>query len=112
MIGQTVQVRFPVEGEPDWSGNTVMELGDPVEVENVLVAPGEVADVTDSNRPDGVEVQQTLYFPKAYAGPSLKDAEVDAGLGFLKVIGVPSPYPPHLTPTDWNMTVKVGRIDG
>lgn len=112
MKGQSVQVRYLVEGEPDWGGNVTTSLSDPVEVENVLVAPGDVTDVDGSTRPDGVDINQTLYFPKTYIGPSLKDGEVDAGLGFLKVIGVPSPYPNNLTPTDWNMVVKVGRVDG
>ena len=111
MIGQTVQVRFPVEGEPDWGGNVAVSWSDPVDVENVLVAPGDVAEPWDTIRPDGVEVAQTLYFPKGFSG-DLRGAQVDAGLGWLDVIGQPGRYPPALTPTDWNMKVQVGRVDG
>lgn len=80
-------------------------------VENVLVAPGETADVADSNRPSGRVVRYTLHFPKGFSRP-LAGLKVKVRGDELAVIGDPKPYTPENCPGRWNLTAKVADVDG
>lgn len=81
-------------------------------VNDVLVAPGGMTDVVESNRPAGVEVQFTLHFPKGYPA-TLRGARVSVrGQEPLDVIGDPQHYTEENTPGRWSMPVEVGRTDG
>lgn len=81
-------------------------------VENVLVAPGPLADVADASRPEGTKVVFNLHFPKTFAG-SLRGASIKVRGGDpLGVIGDPQPYTSENTPGDWNMPVEVAKVEG
>lgn len=109
--GETVLVRREVEVGVDPFNSPITEWVEE-EVRDVLVAPGARSDVVDSTRPDGVEVQWTLHFPKSFVG-SLRGAEVSVrGQAPCPVIGDPQPYTIENTPTRWNRPVEVSRVDG
>lgn len=109
--GETVVVLREVEIGRDPFDAPIVDWVDEL-VPDVLVAPGARGDVVDSNRPDGVEVQWTLHFPKTFKG-SLRGAEVSVrGQAPCPVIGDPQPYTDENTPTRWNRPVEVSRVDG
>lgn len=79
-------------------------------VSNVLVAPGTLADLGE-DRPEGVEVNYTLYFPKTYTAP-LEGCEIFVRGEWIPVIGHPDSYDAGFCPTSWNRVVSVGRTHG
>lgn len=110
MKGESVQVkRFEATGSDPFGAPIVTEHVD--DVDNVLVAPGAVADLFESNRPDGVVVRYTLYFPKTFDA-SLEGCQVNVRGRWLNVVGDPDHYPADLTPGDWWMVVEVTDTDG
>lgn len=111
MKGETVVVSTRVQSGKDMFGNAIYEL-DSLEVDNVLVAPGEVDDVIESTRPEGSEIHYTLYFPKTFEWLGLENAEIEVRGESFKVIGRPNYWNPDVCPTDWNMVVKVGTTHG
>lgn len=111
MIGEAVEVIRTVEVGRG-PGNTPIYETEKETVDDVLVAPGSRSDVIDSNRPDGVDVQYTLHFPKPYDS-DLTGASISVrGEDPLDVVGSPRPYTLANTPTRWWMPVEVGRVDG
>lgn len=110
MIGETVIVEdFKPTGKDPY-GKPITTVFESV-ASNVLVAPGETDDVIESNRPDGVSVVYTLYFPSTYVG-SLEGKRVSVRGEWFSVIGSPRPYNPETTPTAWNMVAKVVKVNG
>ena len=112
MRGETVVVLRPNQTGTDPGGGPI--YGDPIEetVEDVLVAPGPLADVIDSTRPEGVRVAYNLHFPKTFSG-SLRGCEVRVrGSEELPVIGDPKPYTLENTPTRWWMPVELEAVHG
>lgn len=111
MIGETVTVyRREQTGEDD--------RGDPIfedvaqTVDNVLVAPGPLADMPDSVRPTGTLIAWNLHFPKTFSG-NLRGALVSVrGLDPAEVVGDPHPYTLENTPTDWWLPVELRRAEG
>lgn len=110
MRGETVTVAFREEKGRDEFNNVVYE-GIEEEVENVLVTPGEPADVIESTRPEGTDVSYTLYFPKTFSG-DLECGKVKVRGEWFDVIGHPDRFEESVCPTEWCMTVKVGKIHG
>lgn len=107
--GETVQVKtFEVTGFDRFNAPQTSEVVETVD--NVLVAPGSTQDLGE-DRPLGVEVKYTLYFPKTY-GKTLENAEICVRGEWLKTIGFSDVYDPSFCPTDWNMTVEVGEAHG
>lgn len=103
MRGITVEFRGPVgcelygepaEAETNSLGDPIAEMGEPVEVADVLVSAGAARDARESNRPDGIAVAWTLVIPRSFT-PSLRGCEV-------RVPGDPAWYPivgdPRATP--------------
>lgn len=80
------------------------------EVANVVVYPGETADL-DASRPNGVTVAFTTCFPKTYEGELRGCSVVVRGTEYA-VVGDPQRYSPENTPGDWNLTAEVTRTDG
>lgn len=110
MKGETVKVKTFVEVGADPFGKpTVSEKTETVE--NVLVQPGACADLTESNRPEGVKVKYTLHFPKTY-GKKLEGAKIEVRGDWYDVIGSPDHYTLENTPTAWWMPVEVKAING
>lgn len=112
MRGETVEVKTRAVGGTDPYGAPVKV--DSVEaVENVLVAPGECSDVVESNRPEGVRVAYTLFFPKTFTG-DLEGAQVRVrGKDpWLPVIGSPDVHTPENIPGKWWLRVEVAATDG
>lgn len=111
IVGESVVVERRVETGRD-PGNSPIYSWESEPVENVLVAIGTRADVSDSTRPDGVEVRFTLHFPKGYP-ETLRGARVRVRGGEpLNVIGDPAHYTEANTPGAWSMPCQVGRVDG
>jgi hypothetical protein len=111
MVGETVIVETRTDTGARDGMNAVIWNTDEVPVSDVLVEPGDGADRIESNRPDGVEVLYTLRWPKADAH-ALEHLRIKVRGEWLKVIGMPDRYAEPNCPTRWNMTVKVGRVDG
>jgi len=110
LIGETVTVRIPGTGEADPFGGTTTTWTEAT-VSDVLVQPGTSADLSDSNRPDGMTVDMTLHFPKTFA-QEMRGAEVVARGHVYTVVGDPQPYTVADCPTRWNYPVGVTRSDG
>lgn len=110
MQGETVTVMSRVLDGCD-SFNDPVYRHDEIDVDNVLVAPGAVNDALESTRPDGVEVNYTLYFPKTFDG-DLECAKVVVRGEALDVIGHPDRFDDSVCPTEWNMVVEVGVLHG
>lgn len=108
MVGETVYVETRTAGTPDRFNATTYTYSE-TQVDNVLVSPGTSQDVSDPNRPEGVVVHYTLYFPKTYTG-NLEGLRVKVRGQLYDVIGHPDRYYP--CPTSWDMTVMVGRVNG
>ena len=110
--GETVQVRTIGAGSEDEGGNVVIAFSDPVSVDDVLVAPGPCADITDSERPNGAKIRWTCYLPKSFTD-DLRGAQVSVrGGDWLDVIGIPGAYPESLTPGSWNRVAEIGEVVG
>lgn len=110
IAGTTVTVLIPTAASVDEFNNEALEWGR-LEVQNVLVAPADTADVVDSNRPDGNRARLILHFPKAFSA-SLRNCRVEVLGKVWEVEGDPQPFMPDLTPGVWNRPVKVVRVDG
>jgi hypothetical protein len=108
--GEQVIVQRRVVFGADAFNNITYETYD-TPVDNVLIAPGPRADLTDSNRPDGHLVKYTLHFPKTYTA-SLEGCRVQVKGEWLSVIGSPGWYDPELTPGAWNRPVEVEVVHG
>lgn len=109
--GRTILVRPCVYGGKDRYGNTIVEHGEPVEIDDVLIAPEDPASDIEDGRPYGVQVSATLYVPMGIDVAFRKALiEID-GVDF-DVVGDPMPYPPEITPGGRNLVVKVVRCDG
>lgn len=111
IVGETVVVEREQETGRDPGNNPIVETVRET-VENVLVAPGSRADVTESMRPAGVEVKWTLHFPKGYPA-TLRGARIQVrGGDFLHVVGDPQHYTAENTPGDWSMPVELSEVNG
>lgn len=112
MRGETVSVEYKTESGRDRYNSPIYETAIK-EVNNVLVAPGDVDQATQTlNRPEGVDVQYTLYFPKTYDGEMLERQRIFVRGKWLRVIGYPDRFDDINCPTEWNMVVKVSDYDG
>lgn len=111
IVGESVVVQRRTETGRD-PGNNPIWRWVPETVDDVIVAPGPRNDVTDSTRPDGVEVKYTLHFPKGYP-ETLAHARISVRGGSpLVVIGDPTHYTGSNTPGLWSMPVEVGAVRG
>ncbi len=82
-----------------------------IPVDNVLVGPPSGSNAGDT-RPDGQTVTATLYFPRTYGGPALRNLDIEVrGAGF-HVVGDPMPVDGGMKPTAWNLAVDVTRSEG
>lgn len=112
MRGEAVEVKtFKAAGSDPFGAPT--STGSVELVDNVLVAPGACSDVFESNRPSGVRVAYTLYFPKTFAG-DLEGAQVRVrGRDpWLDVIGHPDHHTAENVPGDWWIAAEVGTVNG
>lgn len=107
--GETVTVRVYEKTGRDAYGAAVKEPKEEA-VANVLVAPGATADLGE-DRPEGVEIAYTLYFPKAYTG-DLENADISVRGEWFSVSGSPKCYEPGFCPTEWNRSVEVEVTHG
>lgn len=109
MRGETVIVQRPTETGRNSRNEPRFEWADET-VNDVLVAPGALADVADATRPAGVRVEWSLFWPKTYT-KSLAGCRVRIRGGEpLTIIGDPQPY--ASAPTRWNRPSEAGRTDG
>lgn len=107
-VAETVKVRHHEKVGEDAFGAPITEPRDE-DVPNVLVAPGARADLGE-DRPEGTEINYTLYFPETYTG-SLEGAEVQVRGQWLRIIGHPDAFRSDC-PTSWNMVAEAGSTHG
>lgn len=110
----SVELQRPIASGTDRFGNTTYEYEAEV-VDGVLVAPGATMDL-EASRPEGVTVEYTLHFPKAYM-ESLEGCLITLPApwaGVYRVIGNPGQYMQANTPAmlPWGMPVEVERAHG
>lgn len=113
MHGESVTFTTTSVTGVDGEGNDIT-TPEVIAVDNVLVAPGDVSDLSGIDRPNGDIADVTLYCPKTMAISTLRGAKVTVhrlGRTFT-VIGDPVPYPPTLTPTAWNLVVRCKGVEG
>lgn len=111
--GETITLVSRVANGVDEGGDTVWKTVTET-VDNVVVVPGVQANSAEANRPDGVQVAFTLYFPRSFDYRSLRGCMVrlpDMPDDY-KVIGDPRPYRAGIEPTRWNMTVELQGGNG
>lgn len=82
-----------------------------IPVDNVLVGPPSGANAGDT-RPDGQTVSATLCFPRSYAGPALRNLDIEVRGAVFHVVGAPMPVDGGMKPTAWNLAVDVTRSEG
>ena len=82
-----------------------------IPVDNVLVGPPSGANA-GGTRPDGQTVSATLCFPRSYAGPALRNLDIEVRGAKFHVVGDPMPVDGDMKPTAWNMAVDVTRSEG
>jgi len=112
IVGESVAVQRPIVVGEDAHGNQTVELSEPETVDDVLVAPGPRADLSDTSRPDGDRVEWNLHFPKGYPA-TLRGAFISVRGGEpLRVVGDPQHYTEQNTPGRWSMPVELWRVDG
>ena len=112
MRGEQVKIEYKIETGKDEYNSPIFEP-EYVFVNNVLVAPGDVDQAAQPlNRPEGVDVRYTLFFPKTFDGEFLERQRILVRGKWLRVIGYPDRYDDVNCPTEWNMTVKVSDYDG
>lgn len=112
MLGVSVTVKSPTQGQPDRFGNATYAYTSKT-VDDVLVAPGATSDL-EASRPEGVTVAYTLHFPKTFTG-SLEGCIVTLPApwaGDYRVVGDPHPYIDANTPTRWHIPVEVEAAHG
>lgn len=111
IVGETVAVIRREQTGEDRFGEPIYE--DVTEsVDDVLVAPGPRADLTDAERPEGFRVAWNLHFPKGYPA-ELKGARISVRGGpALAVVGDPQHYTAENTPGRWSMPVEVWGVEG
>lgn len=122
MKGETITVLTRTKTGENAFGESTYEWS-AAKVDNCLVRPLSASDIDTSERPDGIELQYSIAFPKVYTGPALAHARVvlsdrtgeveDAGEAAetaLRVSGSPDFTQP--CPTAWNMLVTVGVFNG
>ncbi|MDR1815647.1 MAG: hypothetical protein LBR00_03060 [Clostridiales Family XIII bacterium] len=116
MKGETVTVRYgsPGGGADPFNAEAAVEVSQ--DVENVLVQPGGGKDDFESVRPDGVQVDYTLLFPKLFVygvDPQiLRGATVVVRGKECRVVGSPDVYGAEGCPTEWALSADVRRVDG
>ena len=108
--GETVTVRTCSGHATDAFNNEVPTYAEPVEVGNVVVAPGATTGETKQH-PDGVSVALTLHFPKSYDG-DLRGALVTVRGHEYAVVGDPEGYTKANVRGPWWLPVEVARADG
>lgn len=109
--GETVKVHRRIEAGRDPGNNPIYEETVNT-VEDVLVVPGALEDVTGAIRPEGVRILFTLHFPKKFTADLVGSAVSVRGGDPLDVIGHPARYTAANTPGRWNMPVEVGKVEG
>lgn len=109
--GRTIKVRPVVFGDPDAFGNPVKDYDEPVEVADVLIAPGNPEGDIEDGRPYGAVVSFTLYVPKGI-DVEFRGAQVEIDGEVFEVLGDPRPYPPELVLGPRNLVVKLARYEG
>lgn len=109
LTGETVTVISKTIGYDE--NMDVVETTQQTQVDNVLVAPGSTADVTDTTRPYGTRASFTLGFPKTFNQP-LRGCSVEVRGNTYQVIGDPHPNTESNCPTQWWYTAEVELVDG
>lgn len=121
MTGETVQVITYTNGSLD-----AMRMPIPVphtdSVPGVLVSPQAGGMIEDPDRPEGVLIEYTLYFPKTFSAQvfgdeatyphGLRNANVVVRGKKCQVVGSPHPYYAEDTPGSRNLAVYVRRLEG
>lgn len=109
--GRLVQVFQAVFGRKDAHGNVSKSYSEPIDVYDVLIAPGDPTPDIEDGRPYGVEILYTLYLPKGI-DLDFRGAKIAFSGEEFDVVGDPRPYPSELVPGKRNLVVKVVRHEG
>lgn len=80
----------------------------PMEVENVLVSPAELQEITDELQLSGKRLVYTLCIPKDDTH-NWQDRTVEFFGQKWRTFGFPQQWIPDMVPMDWNQKVKVER---
>lgn len=97
-------------GKRDGMNHPVYEYADPVDVENILIAPTSAADVVDSTYLEGKSEIYTLAIPKGDTH-NWKDAKVVFFGNTYHQFGGIQQGIDSLIPLDWNKKVTVERYE-
>ena len=111
--GRTVTVMRPTGATSDRFGNQEPTGSAQEKVGNVLIAPADTSDL-EAAREDGTTVALEAHFPRGY-GKELEGCEVvldGQWAGTYRVVGDPKPYDDALTPTAWDMPVRLVSAHG
>jgi hypothetical protein len=106
LTGEQVIVTTRHEHGYDPGGDPIYEDDPPETVDDVLVDTSTENDI-EATRPDGIRIDCTLRFPRAWPYRSLRGARIRMRGNDYRVIGDPQPIYGGITPTRWNLTVQL-----
>lgn len=108
--GETVILWVPQTSEEDPFGHTVEGDLTPVTVENVLITPGESADVIDTTNLSGKHIAYTLHIPKGdthdWTGRKVTVRGED-----YRTVGKARYYTSENVPLSWNGEIMVEQYE-
>lgn len=84
---------------------------EPVEVNNVLVAPTATTDIEGNQRLAGDSTTLSFYLPKEFT-ESLRGALIELDGRRYEIQGDPVPYPSDLTPGEWDRVATGILVEG
>lgn len=111
MIGETITLIHRTPAGHDPGGGIIWNTHEE-QIDDVLIQDGSQSNLTDSTRPNGIQVAKTIHMPRAWPYQSLRGAKARIDGVEYTVIGDPRPYDGGLTPTRWNLTVELADTRG
>lgn len=100
-------IRYEESGSDDLGAPVMAESGRDA-VPGVLVAIGSQRNASDDNRPDGIVIAYTLYFPEEYVG-DVVGCDVIVRGHKCAVVGNADRW---MSPNRWNMACEVSYVEG
>lgn len=111
MRGETITLIHRVKAGEDPGGGIIWNTHEE-QIDDVLIQDGSQSNLTDSTRPNGIQVAKTIHMPRAWPYQSLRGAKARIDGVEYTVIGDPRPYTGGMTPTRWNLTVELADTRG
>lgn len=113
MPKMTLYVRLRVKTGKDRLGNETWAYKPAQAVAGCMFAPSSSSNL-DDERPEGVRISATAYFPRGWSDKLLKAHVSPNGDTWLEVVGEPMAYPSEMLPKafPFDCQIQLKTIDG